>query len=267
MANEIISRISKGTKMDQVYLPKTRIGLEPGEYVVITPLNKKLEQLSYEKPFLYNIKEIEPIKLQIINEIFSIIEKHSKDYENIIITGSFLEKGFNFNDIDILLITNNKIPEKEIKSIILNKLGMKGDLLILNNKFLVQGLNSDPLYQMMLSNYISKKRLIYNIKKNIDYKILDLHLLKNKSLIDSFEILNGREKYYLIRNLISIKLFIENKKLSNDIVNKEIEKEFNLSINEIKQNLIDKNKLLPKYKKIYNIIFNKIMDNIKNAPK
>lgn len=252
--------------MDQVYLPKTRIGLEPGEYVVVTPLNKKLDQIS-NKPFFYNIKGLEPIKIQIINEIFSIIERNIKDYENMIITGSFLEKGFNFNDIDILIITDEKINKKEIKTIILNKSGIDPDILILNNKSLIQGLNTDPLYQMMLSSCISKKRLIYQIKKEINYKLLDLHLLKSKIFIDSFDVLTGREKYYLIRNLFSIKLFMQNKKLSSNIINKEIENEFDLSINEIKQNMIDKSKFLLKYKKIYSNLFNKIMDGIKNASK
>ena len=84
--------------------------------------------------------------------------------------------------------------------------------------------------------------------------------------MDNYDILTGREKYYLIRNLLSIKLFMENNKLSNEIINKEIEMEFNLSINKIKQNIIHKN-LLSKYKQIYNKLFNSLMENIKNASK
>ena len=102
---ELIGRISKGSKMDQVYIPKNRSGMNTGEYVLIMPLRKSIEgrKKSPFKPYFYNLKSVEPIKLHIIEEIFSMIEKEA-NAENIIITGSFLEPGFKFNDIDILII-------------------------------------------------------------------------------------------------------------------------------------------------------------------
>jgi len=60
---EIIGRISKGSRMDQVYIPKNRAGLEVGSYVVIKPV--KTEKI-IEKPYFYNVEEIEPIKIKII---------------------------------------------------------------------------------------------------------------------------------------------------------------------------------------------------------
>ena len=139
-------------------------------------------------------------------------------------------------------------------------------MLVIDNKSLIKELNSDPLYQMMLSSCISKKRIIYKIKNKINYRVLDLHLLKSNLLLDNFDVLSGREKYYLIRNLLSIRLFMENKKLSNEIINKEIKTEFNLSVNKIKENMINRD-FLPKYKKIYNNILDKIMEGIKNGSK
>jgi predicted nucleotidyltransferase len=261
---ELIAKISKGTKMDQVYIPKSRQGMMPGDYVVVTLLTGKLRA----KPqgyFRYNVKELEPIKLEILEVVFSIIEKGVKRADNIIITGSFLEKGFNFNDLDILIITSEKINEGEIKKKIAARLGISADLVILNNKSLIQGLNTDPLYQMMLSRCIAKKRIIYKIKKKINYKILDIHLLNSKALIDSFDILTGKEKYYLTRNLISIKLFLEDKKLSNAAVDKAIKEEFREA--DIKNNVINKSKFLLKYKNIYDSLFNKIMNCIKDGAK
>ena len=41
---EIISRVSKGSKMDQIYIPKNRAGLTIGEYVVITPLSREIKK-------------------------------------------------------------------------------------------------------------------------------------------------------------------------------------------------------------------------------
>ena len=173
---ELISKISKGTKMDQVYIPKNRRNFPIGSYVVIKSLETKQ---SAERPYFYNIKTIEPMKIEIIEEIFSLIDKAVK-YENVIITGSFLDMGFNFNDIDIIIISNDKIDEKYIKNIIEDIIKIKAHILALNNRSLQIGLSTDPLYQMMLSKCIAKKRLIYRFKRKINYKLLDLHLLKSK---------------------------------------------------------------------------------------
>ena len=155
---EIISKISKGSKMDQIYIPKNRLGFSTGAYVIIKPLETKK---IVERPVLYNIKKTESIKLTIIMKIFGIIGKNYEKCDNIIITGSFLEKGFSFNDIDILIISENTINLKEIKNEIEESIGIKADIMIMNNKTLIMGLATDPLYHMMLSRCISKKRVIY----------------------------------------------------------------------------------------------------------
>jgi hypothetical protein len=259
---EVIGKVSKGSKMDQVYIPKNRVGLGIGSYVVVKLLEEK-ETIT--RPYFYNTESIEPIKLEIIAKIFQSINKITKN-ENIIITGSFLDAGFNFNDIDILLITEEKTKYLFIKKEIEDKIKIKLHLLILDNKTLIKGLSTDPLYQLMLSKCIAKKRLIYNIKPRINYKILDLNLLKSKTLIDNFEILNGNEKYYLIRNMIAISLYIQHKKINKESVEREIKKIFNLkSIKEIKQNMIEKEVFLKKYKATYKNTFNKILQGIKNA--
>ncbi len=258
---ELIAKISKGSKMDQIYLPKNRAGLPNGQYVIIAPLERELKQKQEFKPLFYNIKSIEPLKLMIIENIFRIIEMISP--ENVIITGSFLEKGFRFNDIDILVIKERETNIKRLKEILEEEIGIKTHIISISNKTLISGLSTDPLYGLMLNRCISKKRIIIKGKRIIDYKLLDLQLLKSKTLIDNFDILNGEEKYYLSLNLVSIRLFIQNKKLSKESVNGEIEKNFNVKVENIKQNLIEKDKFIKKYKDFYNKTFNKIMENIK----
>lgn len=269
---EIISKISKGTNMDQVYIPKKRIGFNIGSYVVLKPLYEINEKVD-EKRFFYNVKYLEPIKLTIINEIFSEVENNVEKYENIIITGSFLDKGFNFKDIDILIISEDKIEEEQIKKVLERKLeikiGITVHLILISSKTFLKGLSTDPLYQTMLSSCVSKKRFVYNIKRVINYKILDLHLLKSKLLIDNFEYLSGKEKYELLRNAVSIGLFIENKKISKDNINSEINKIFGKQTDkEIKDNIIaDKTNFLKKYKIYYNNLFSVIIEGMKNASK
>ena len=254
---EMIAKISKGSNMDQIYIPKNReAGFSSGQYVLIMPLEGKLREKHEFKPFFYGFYgagKLESLKLKIISEIFDMAEKVNP--QNIIITGSFLEPGFRFNDIDILIIKEegDKDCAARLKSGIEDALGIKIHIILLNSKTLMSGLATDPLYSLMLSKCVSKNRIIFNVKRDINYKILDLQLLKSEELID---------KYYLILNMFSITFFIQNKKLSKEIINKAIERAFGITIKEIRENLIEKDKFVKTYKEIYNKTFEMIMERI-----
>ena len=251
--------------MDQVYISKHRSGLDIGTYVVIKPL--EMEKV-VEKPFFYNVKHIEPIKIDMIVNILSTIDKITHKYENAIITGSFLDEGFNFGDIDIIIVSEDKLNKLQIKKGLEDAMKIKIHLIILSSRALIEGLSIDPLYQMMLSKCIAKKRLIYKIDYKIDYKILDLHLLKSKLLIDNFDHINGIDKYYLTRNMVAIFLYIKHKKINKETVDKEIEKMFNIkSIQEIKQNMLNKDEFIRVYKRIHSHTCSKIIENIKDGAK
>mgnify|MGYP001596333754 CR=1 FL=1 len=258
---EIIGRISKGSRMDQIYLPKSRAGFGAGEYVLISPLESQIREKEKLRLYFYNVRYLEPIKAKIIEDILNLIDKKI-DSENIIITGSFLEKGFGFNDMDILIISGKKIDLGIIKEEIKKAEGIKTHIIALDNKSLSSGVSFDPVYNLMLSKCVSKNRIIFRVKRKINYKLLDINLLKSKTLIDNYDMLNGNEKYYLTMNMMSILLFMLGKKLSKDIVNKEIERMFNVKIREIKENLLGKQDFLRSYKKIFNNTLNLILDNI-----
>ena len=263
---ELIGRISKGSKMDQIYLPKNHPGFHAGNYVAIRPLIHEAIRKT-EKPVFYHIVNLSPIKIQIIHNILSIIDKNAHDFENIIITGSFLDQGFNFNDIDILLISEQKGDLAALKRALEESLGAKVHIIQLSNEALKKGLASDPLYENMLSKCVSKKRIVFNIKKIINYPLLDMHLLKSKPLVDNFDFFSGEEKYYLVKNMIAIWLFLENKKISNDLIDEKIKEIFSIGADKIKKNLLDKPSFLSRYGKLYSKIFNLIMGGMKNEPK
>ena len=269
---EMVGRVSMGSRMDQIYISKNRSGFAIGNYVVIKPLEEGREKENpAEKLYFYGVKKLEPIKLGIVEEIMAIIDRIFSGYENIFITGSFLEEGFHFNDVDVLIMTKNskdKPNSRIIKENIERETGIKIHILFLSNKELIGGLETDPLYQIMLSKCVSKKRFVYKIKNKMNYKLLDLHLLKSRALIDNFNILNGDEKYGLIRNAIAIYLYLKNNKVSKELVDDKIKSVFDLKdIKELKQNLIDKKDFLKKYKLIYNQTFSEILKRIENASK
>jgi len=265
---ELIAKVSKGSKMDQVYLPKNREMFKTGDYVKITPLNEKsLTEKRYEKPFFYGIKYLEPIKVYVANRIIKIIRNLYDERVNIIIAGSFLDQGFTFNDIDLLIIGDKKEALARIKKEIVRETGINAHIIQLNKEELKKGVETDPLYETLLSKCISEKRLLNKPNRKFNYKILDLYLLKSKLFGDNFDVLNGNEKYQFLRNLLAIKLFIENKKVSVESINDEIKKEFKTDIEDIKGNLLDKKDFLQRFNKLYTQTSNKIMDLAKHDSK
>lgn len=261
---EIISKVSKGSKMDQIYISKNREGIGVGTYVIIKPI-VLTEKQGIEKPYFYNVEGLEPIKLQIIEKIFKIADRFLLEADNIIITGSFLEKGFNFSDIDILIVLNEKIKIGNIAREIEKEFSIKAHIILLSYKELISGLETDPLYQLMLSKCVARKRFIYEDKRKINYKLLDLHLIKSKGLIENFDFLDGNQKYGLIRNAIAIYLFLQGKKISYGVINREIEKVFNVKdISVIKKNMLNKKDFLNRYGDFYNMVFSMIIKNTTN---
>ena len=77
----IISKISKGSRMDQVYLPKIRPpGFGVGNFVEIVPTQRK--KINF---YTHNLNYLEPIKTLIKDELFDYFEA----VDNVILTGSF----------------------------------------------------------------------------------------------------------------------------------------------------------------------------------
>ncbi len=255
----IVSTISRGTQMDQVYLPKLRPpGFAVGEAVEIRPTKKQKRSF-----YTHNINKLEPLKSLIKDEIFDYFEQ----VDNVLITGSFLEEGFQFNDIDIILIGHLQ-PRPEWSKHFRDTLGIKAQFICLDRKSLQQGLQQDPLFQMMMSKYLAKKRELFQYKHKFDYKLLDLHLFKSKTLIDNFDILTGKEKYDLVRNALAIRLFLEEKRLSKEVVDQEMEGLLGKGIvDKLRKNIVEKRTFLKRFRKVYNEIQALFMKKIKEEQK
>ena len=250
--------------MDQVYIPKKRIGFDIGSYVVLKPLE---EEKHIEKPFFYNIKYLEPVKINIIEEIFRTVEG-LVEFDNIIITGSFIEEGFKFNDIDVIIVSEEKIDTDHIEEILKSRIGAEFHVISITNKALLKGISTDPLYEAILSKCAARKRFIYKIKPRINYKLLDLHILKSRQLIENFDFLTGDEKYEMTRNLIAIKQFIEGKRITKEEIDSDINKIFgSKTVQNLKNNMISKRDFIIKYKKIYKNIHDKILKGIEDESK
>lgn len=246
--------------MDQIYISKERpMGFEIGMPVVIKPLTED----EGVKPIYYNVERLESVKIVIVQKIFSELDFTN----NIIITGSFLEKGFQFNDIDVILLVDKKIDSGKVEQHLNQLFDLNFHVVALDYNTLLKGLETDPIYQAMLSRYVSKKRFIIRYTNKINYKLLDLHLLKSKPLTENFDFLTGNQKYGMARNMIAIFLFLNNKKISNKTIDGTIKKLLKEDPIKIKENMIiSKSAFLREYKRLYNKLFQGILEGIKNGP-
>ncbi|MFH1071977.1 MAG: hypothetical protein V1743_00955 [Nanoarchaeota archaeon] len=253
---ELIAKISRGTHMDQIYLSKNRApGLETGSYVLIEPIQRKKAMSLY----WYKVKKIEPIKIPVVEKIFGYLA----EAKNVIITGSFLEKGFRFNDIDVIIIDGNK---GEVEQVIHDEFGLRAHVIRLTSAALRKGMNTDPLFQLMLSKFIAKKRIFFRTQNEYNYKLLDLHLLKSKGLMDNFDDLGGSEKYKLVRNLFAIRRFLDKKPISKESVEKDIEHALGKdSALELLENRVKKEHISSTWEKVYRETFEKIMEGIQHG--
>jgi hypothetical protein len=260
---ELIGKISKGTKMDQIYIKKNREGFEIGDYVLIKPV--KEEHQKKEDYFFYNVKKLEGLKIKIIEEVFNIVEK-ILNYDNILIAGSFLEKGYNFNDLDIIIITKEKIEtnntDSKLKKEISKKIGVNAHCITIDYASFIKGVSTDPLYRNIISKFVSKKRIVIKKERKIIPELLDLNLLKSKDFAVNFDVLTGREKYYLLKNMIAISLFLNNKDISKENIDRAIIKEFG-EIRKITENQTGKKEIISKFNKYYDRTFKEIAEYLK----
>src|SRR3989344_8478027 len=144
----IVSKVSRGSKMDQIYIPKNRVGLAVGSYARISPVSGK--QAKNVDVFYYGVDDIEPVKVRIIKEIFNEVGGLVHLLDNLIITGSFVEEGFGFRDVDLLIVTDEKIDVKVVEKKVNENLGVNLHVLMISEAELDSGIKADPFYLLML---------------------------------------------------------------------------------------------------------------------
>ncbi|MDO8622882.1 MAG: nucleotidyltransferase domain-containing protein [archaeon] len=218
---EVIDKKMKNKKLTQVdsnYLTK-----------FIRPKLREIVQI--DSKFLLNKMEYNQKIKSIEGKVRKIILKSIKDVQAIIIYGSAIQTNYQeYNDIDILIVTKNKIilQEKyqkiiEIKKI-LKKHQIKVDIELYDKKTIKENYSHSPSLIYQLKN----KKIIYgklNLKNKIDLYNIDLKMkLDWSNLEDNPE---GIEIYKALRNVLLVKLLlnkiVDNKKLKESL-NDEIGK-------------------------------------------
>ena len=178
MENLVFTRkVSKGSMFNQVYIPKEyEKMLEPGDVVEIRLIEKKAAFLSYGKDLV-----LSDYKKNLIKDIFAFLSKTQKP-ENILVVGSFLTKVIGYNDIDIILIKEDK-TDTNIEKELINTFNQRFHLLIYSNNELISLIKKCPVTRTMLSNYVSYKQPDFSNEKLIDEKYLKFLLMMPEDIL------------------------------------------------------------------------------------
>ncbi len=210
------ANVSKGSKYDQIYIPKTLKGrIEPGDLVEIRLLSKSTT-LFYSKGLKKLSEFKENLLLQVFKEIRLAAMKKSHALESIFVIGSFLFEQVHYNDIDIIIATAKQMQEQEVKKLH-EKLGEK-----FNQKFHIVNIPRErleslltycPMTRAMLNAYVSDRPNIITTKiKVVEKNHIEFLLMMPEDLLTT----TLSSKIFLdnLRVLVTIDLFLENKEPS-----------------------------------------------------
>lgn len=217
MLVKFIKNVSKGSRFNQVYIPKDMENLiEVGDEVEVR-LVKKSASLYYSK----NLKKLSEFKESLIKGIFSSLNGTSST-NYIFIVGSFLTEKISYNDIDIVVIINKKINnfEEIVYNKLIEKFNLKFHLIAIEESRFWNLLKICPLTISMFSKFVCNRPFSMEKEKLIDKKHIKFLLMMPYDLLEIR--LSNRSFFDSIRRLITIERFLKGKTLDTEDINSEI---------------------------------------------
>jgi len=169
--------------------------------------------------FSKNLKEISEFKEKLAKDIFFSL----KDFniKQAFLVGSFLTKKVDYNDIDLLIVSNHENEEK-IYNFLAEKFNLKFHILVIKEENFSKLLEICPLTRSMLFYYISNKEFKGLPKRVLDKKHINFLLMMPKDLLEVKA--ESRVFYDSIRRLLAIDYFLRAKNEDTCKIDVEIEK-------------------------------------------
>jgi hypothetical protein len=214
MELKFIHRVSKGTRFNQIYIPLEMSNhFQSGDLVEVTLLEKK-------SPIYYSSKLIKPneFKENLIKNIFLELGKY-KEISQVFIIGSFLTQKQDYNDIDIIIISDKGLEEEVYKNLV-DKFELKFHVISIPKDKFENLQNYCPLTRSMLYYFVSNHgfKLPKETQINKDH-IMFLLMMPEDILKIS---MNSRIYYDSIRRLITIERFLKNQSLDPIEINNQV---------------------------------------------
>lgn len=207
--------VSKGSRFNQIYVPKGMEGLiEVGDEVEVTLVRKHIS-IHYSN----GLMRLSEFKENLIKNIFSFLSQI--DGVSLVFTvGSFLTEKISYNDIDIAVITSKEDNFEDARNKLIEKFNLKLHIIVLEERTFRHLLKTCPLTKAMFSRFISNKPLSIPDERVLDKNHIKFLLMMPEDLLDIR--LNSRAFFDSLRRLITIQRFLENKSLDTALINSDL---------------------------------------------
>ncbi len=253
---KFMHKVSKGSRFNQIYIPKEmEHHFQSGDLVEVTLIEKK-SSIYYSSDLI----KISEFKENLIKNIFLELKKYP-EISQIFVIGSFLTQKQDFNDIDVMLISEKNL-EIEVYKLLVEKFELKFHIISIPKDKFKDLQKFCPLTRSMFYYFVSSKefRLSKETEINKDHirflLMMPEDILKIKVKPQTF--------YNSIRRLFTIERFLENLSLNPLEINKEMKNMFgeNILLN-LRQNEDIGDEIIKKLRNIIKLKLNKINSILK----
>ena len=211
-------KISKGSRFNQIYIPRCMEGVfEAGDMVEVRLIGKK-EKVHYSDNL--SRSRVGEFKESIIRSIFSNLENF-KGIKQAFVVGSFLTQKTDYNDIDVLLITDSKHMEEKAYARLSKKIQLKFHTIAVPESKFDKLIRICPMTRSMMHYFASNKKFEIPGEDEIDKQHIEFLLMMPEDLL-KLKISGGRMYFDALRRLIAIRKFIEKKPLDQIEVDSEL---------------------------------------------
>ena len=209
-------KVSKGSRYNQVYIPtELKEHFQPGDLVEVSLLKK--ESVIHYSP---NLEKLEGYREDLVKKILFFLSNYKK-VKQVFVIGSFLTKKGKWNDIDILVISE-EISEEEIHNHLVDKFGFVFHVIVISQESFNKLEKICPLTRSMLHYFCSNKEYHLPKERILDKKHINFLLMLPEDLLEIN--LKGRVFYDCIRRLITIDRFLQEKDESIKLIDEELKK-------------------------------------------
>ena len=168
-------KISKGSRFNQIYVPKQYDDfLQPGDIVEIRLIKKQTKLYYLDKRI-----KISDFKIKLVEDIFLFLQR--KGIKQIFISGSFLYKIVGYNDLDIIIVSPK--DNKKLKNELTIKFNQKFHIIHYTAEELDKGYKIDPLLRSMLNYSVSNSEFFLNSKRAVDKQLIRYYLMMPEDLL------------------------------------------------------------------------------------
>lgn len=257
MESQFIHKVSKGSRFNQIYIPKGEKNFQVGDIVQVRLLKK------HTKLYLSNNIKLTEFKEKLILDIFSFLNQF-KEISQIFMFGSFLTQRTDYHDIDILLMTHKEIKniEEKVYNSLTNEFNLKFHIISIPEKLFNDLIHICPLVRSMVYSFVSNKEFLLPSKTILNKNHIKFLLMMPEDLLDIRT--NSKVYYDNIRRLITIEMFLEKKEPDPLKISNEMEKILGKNILKLaKDNEIISQNILEKLKDVMRNKLNKINNQLK----